>query len=172
MAGDRRRPHQYDFRAPVEQPLEFGHAALRDRRVHDRCGEDPIPVVERPFVVEPLIERVDDGARQFGVVGESDLEQTGQRREHQRGIETEFVEQRQPGLGGAELLAGTYRLSGQFSQRLAFRVVAGEVFGERPGPRDDFEGGVRDVVTDDVVDGDLRAPIHLHVLKESVVLLG
>ena len=52
----------------------------------------------------------------------------------------------------------------------ALGVALLEVLLLRTRGRHDLEGGVGDVVADLVVDGDFGAPVHLHVLDETVVL--
>ena len=54
-----------------------------------------------------------------------------------------------------------------FLSGLPFEVVL-----LRPGGGHDLEGRVGDVVADLVVDGDLGAPVDLHVLDEALELLG
>ena len=83
-------------------PLELLDRLVDDRQRDDRRGEDPVLEVERPLLVHPLVERVDDRVGGDRVVGEAFLEQAGQRRPHHRPVDALLVHQHHAGLGVEE----------------------------------------------------------------------
>ena len=148
--------------------IAFSTIGRRD----DRRGEDPVLVVERPLLVDPLVERVDHGVGQLGVVPQALLEQAGQRREHQGPVDAQLVHQLEAGAGLAERGDGPHRLADQLPVRLALGVAVPEVLllGARPGH--DLEGRVRDVLADRALDHDLRAAVDLDVVDGAAVPVG
>ena len=161
QAGHRRGPHEDGPGAPVQHPLELGDALVEHARAHDRRAEDAALVVVAPLVVEPVVEGPDGHDGEVGVVLETLLHQARQRREHETGVHTLFVEQGQPVGRVAERRDGAHRLAGELPQRLPLRVlgrVEGHV-GTRSGHH--LEGGVRDELGDGVADHELLAPVDL-----------
>ena len=110
--------------------------------------------------------------RRQRIVAQALLEQAGQSRPHERPVDPELVHQLQPRFRVAIGRNGANRFAHDLPARLALRVPLLEVLLLRPGRRDDFEGRVRDVVADDVADGDLRPTLHVHVLDESSYSAG
>src|SRR5690606_23223608 len=64
-----------------------------------------------------------------------------------------------------------HRLAEDLAPALALRVAVLEVVLHGARPRDHIEGRVRDVLADLAADGDLGAPVDLHVLDDALVLL-
>ena len=58
--GDGRGPHEDRLGAALDHPLELLDRLVDDRQRDHRGGEDPVLEVERPLLVHPLVERVDD----------------------------------------------------------------------------------------------------------------
>ena len=87
-------------------------------RVITGVGEDAVLEVERPLLVHPLVERVDDDVGRLGVVGEALLEQAGQGRPHDRPVDAELVHQLEPGPGSKNAAGDSmYRGGGMSSRR-------------------------------------------------------
>ena len=74
-------------------------ACVDDAQVDDRRREDPVLVVERPVLVHPLVEGVDDGVGGRRVVAQALLEQAGQGGPHEGPVDAQLVHQLEPGLG-------------------------------------------------------------------------
>jgi hypothetical protein len=87
------RAHEDDPGAAFEHPLELGDHLLEDGQGDDGRGEDAVLVVEAPLLVQPLVDRVDGGVRQVAIVGEGVLDEVGDRREHQRALHAELIEE-------------------------------------------------------------------------------
>ena len=168
--GTRRRPDQDHACTALEQPLQFLDGAVDDAQRDDRSREDSFLVVERPVLVHPLVEGVDHGVRRQRIVAQALLEQAGQGRPHQGTVDTELVHQRQPRLRIVVGRKGPNCFTHDLPARLAVRVPLLEVLLLRPGGGDHLESRVRDVVTDDIADGDLRPPLHVDVLDVALIL--
>ena len=91
--GHRRRAHEDGLGATLDDPFEFLDRLVDDRQRDDRRGEDPVLEVERPLLVHPLVERVDDDVARDRIVGEAFLEQARQRRPHHRPVNALVVHQ-------------------------------------------------------------------------------
>ena len=85
------------LRPALDHPLELLDGPLDDGQGDDRGGEDPALVVELPGLVDPLVEGVDDGVDELGVVPHPLLDQAGQRGEHEGPVEALLVHQLEPG---------------------------------------------------------------------------
>ena len=107
---------------------------------------------------------------EVGIVAHPLFEQAGECGEHQRAVETQFIEMRQPGLGIASPLRTFDRFAEYLPQRLSVGIAGTVVLLLRPGRRHDFKCRVRDELGDLVVDGDLGAAVDLHVLDRVGVL--
>ncbi len=129
----------------------------------DRRGEDAVVVVERPVLVHPLVERVDDRMGQHDVVGGALLDQAGKGRIHDALVDTQFVHQldarRRRLIGGNDV----HCLADELTEVQAFGIVAEEVVLGAAGPCHPLEGRVRDHVADVVLDDELRSPVDLDV---------
>ena len=147
-------------------------ALLDDRQGDHRRGEDAVLVVERPRLVDPLVQRVDDGVDQLGVVAHPLLDQAGERREHQRAVDALLVHQLDAGAGLAERRDRPHRLAEDLAAALALGVADAEVVLLRARPGHDVEGGVRDVVADLAADDDLGAAPDLDVVDGALVAVG
>ena len=156
VTGHRRGPDQDGLGAALQAPLEFLEGAVDVAQVDDRGGEDAVLVVELPGLVHPLVQRVDDVEDQVGVVLESLLDEAGQRREHQRVVQAEAVEDLEARRGVAERGDGLHRLAHHLAEALAAAAVP-EVLLLGAGSGDHLERRVGDVVADDVADHDLGA---------------
>ena len=66
--------------------------------------------------MEPLVEGADGDLREQGVVQQSLLDQTGQRREHQRGVDALRIQELQTGSGLPERRNGSHRLPGELAE--------------------------------------------------------
>ena len=156
----------------LDAPLELLDRLLDDRQRDHRSGEDAVLVVESPHLVEPLVERVDDDVDGDRIVGETLLDEAGQRREHQRAVDAELVHHLEARSGLEEGRDGAHRLAEQFALALAVGVAELEVFLPRARLGDDRERRVRDVVADLAPQRNLGAAVDLDVLDEVLVLLG
>ena len=160
-------------RAPRStHPLELLDGLLDDGQGDDRRGEDAVLVVERPGLVHPLVEGVDDGVDQLGVVAHALLDQAGERREHEGAVEALLVHQLDPGLGLPERRDRAHRLAEDLAPALALGVAVPEVVLLGAGAGHDVEGGVGDVVADLAPDDDLRAALDLDVVDGALVAVG
>ena len=170
QSGNRGRPNQDRAGTPFEHPVQFFDRLLDDRQGDDRSGEDPALEVERPCLIQPLVQGVDDRVCRFGVIPEPLLDQAGQRRVHHRLVDALFVEQRQPGSRLTHRGGCLDRLAQDLPVALAFRVAVVEVvlLGARRG--DLIEGRVGNVIADLPQGGDLRAAVDLDVADRTVVL--
>ena len=176
--GHRRHPDQEDLPAALVDVLELldrGVVAVRER--DDRRRVDGVGVDERPVLVHPLVQRVDDGDGHVGVVGHAFFEHARERRPQQRAVDAHLLHELEPGLRVEEgvdaghddhLRAAGSRHSGgpAVHAPAALRdVVAGGA-----GRRDLHERRVRDVVADRVPDRDLLPPVDVDVLDDTLVL--
>ena len=99
----RRHADQEDLGAALVDVLE-----LLERRVgaggqaDDRRRVDGVGVDVGPVLVHPLVEGVDDGDGEVGVVGDALLEHAGQRRPQQRAVDAHVLHQREARLGVEE----------------------------------------------------------------------
>ena len=126
------------------------------------------------MLVHPLIQCVDDGAGSVGIAGEPLFDHAGQRRPQERAIDAHVLHQRQPWLGIEEGIETGHRPHLVPLDGLARGgpEAGGRVLTESAGHRDPAEGGVRDVITDRVPDGELGASVDVDVLDDAVVLTG
>ena len=122
--------------------------------------------------MQPLVEGVDGGVDELGVVTHPLLEEARQRREHEGPVEAELVHQFEPGPRLLEGRDGAHGLAHDLAIGLPFGVSVAEVLLLGPGPGDHVERGVGDVVADGAADHDLGPPVDLDVLNGALVLLG
>lgn len=155
---------------PLQHPLQLGDGALGDGQVDDRRGVDPALVVEAPLVVEPLVEGVDEHLGAHRVVHEADLEQRGERREVDDGLDVHAVHQGEAGVAVGELGDGPHG-SHDLAIALALGVATREVLGRGARLGDDLEGGVGDVVGDLAPHDHLGAAVDLGQADQPLVLL-
>src|ERR1035437_6853748 len=111
-----------------------------------RRGEDAVLVVEGPRLVHPLVQCVNGGVDQFGIVAQALLEEAGQGGEHEGLVEPELVHDLEPRARLPECGDGLHRLADDLPGRLALGVAAPEARLLGSGPRDHVEGRVRDVL--------------------------
>ena len=169
-AGHRRRADQHGTGAALQAPFEFFERAVDDGQGDHRGGEDAVLVVERPLLVHPLVERVDDVVGHLRVVLHALLDQAGQRREHQRVVDAELVHDLQPRARLAEGGDGLHRLAQDLAVALALRAVAEVVLlGARTGHH--LERRVGDVLADVAADHDLGATADLHVVDDALAVV-
>ena len=147
-AGDRRGADQHGAGAALDHPLELLDRLLHDGQRDHRRGEDAALVVELPGLVHPLVEGVDHGVDQLGIVPHALLHQAGQRGEHQGAVDALLVHELDAGRRLAEGRDGPHRLAEDLAAALALRVAVAEVVLLRAGPGHHVEGGVGDVVAD------------------------
>ena len=171
-AGHRGGTDQDRTGAALDRPVQLLDRLLDDGQRDDRRGEDAVLVVEPPHLVEPLVQRVDDDVDGDRVVAQPLLDEAGQRREHQRAVDSEFVHQLQPRFGLEEGRDGPHRLTEQLALALALRVAELEVLLPSARLGDVGERGVRNVIGDLTLDRDLGAAVDLDVLDDVLVLLG
>ena len=170
VTGHRRRPDQDGLGAALQTPLEFFECAIDAGQVDDRSGEDAVLVVELPGFVHPLVQRVDDVEDEVGIVLQSLLHQAGQRREHQRVVQAERVEDLEAGRGVTERRDGLHRLAHHLAEALAAATVP-EVILLGTRPRDHLERRVGNVVADHVANHDLGAAADVDVIDDALAVL-
>jgi hypothetical protein len=113
---------------------------------------------------------VHDCVNHLRVVAHALFEQAGERRKHQRAIDSELVHQFESRSRFAKRGDAAHRLARQFAHRLPLGVaVFVEVF-VRTGARNDLERGVRDVIADRPAHDDLGAATHAYVVDRVLVL--
>ncbi len=168
----RGRADQDGPRPALDDPVQFLYGLLDDGQADHRGGEDPVLVIERPHLVQPLVERVHDHVDELRVVPHALLEKAGQRREHQRPLDQQLIHELQARGRLAEGGDGAHRLAEDLPARFALGVARGEVLLHRTRARDHLEGGVGDVLADLPADRDLGTAVDLHVLDRARVLLG
>jgi hypothetical protein len=151
----------------LQTPFEFFERAIDDGQRDHRGRKDAVVIVELPCLIHPLVKSVDHVVDQVGVILHPLLDQAGQRWEHQRVIQAEFVHHLQPGSGITEGWDGLHWLTDHLAVGLAATAGA-EVFLLSTGPRHDVEGGVRDVFADVVAHHDLCPAAHLHILDSPL----
>ena len=88
----RRRAHEHTGGAPLQHPLQLPNGVVHDTRRDDRRGEDAALVLEGPFVDHPLVQGVDGGGAQIGIVTHALLDQAGQRGQHEGVLHALLVE--------------------------------------------------------------------------------
>jgi hypothetical protein len=120
--------------------------------------------------VQPLVEGVDGGERQVGVVHQIDLQHAGQRRENQSAVNGELVQHVQARLGLAKRRNRAHGLTGDLPKGFAFWIVPRHIVTKGARTGDHFERGIGNVVADDVADGDLGASVDLDIADGAVVL--
>ena len=170
VTGHRRRADQHGAGAALQAPFEFFERALDDRQRDHRGGEDAVVVVERPCLVHPFVERVDDVVGHLRVVLHALLDQAGQGGEHQGVVDAELVHDLQPRARFAEGGDGLHRLAQDLAVGLALRAVAEVVLlGARLG--DLLERRVGDVLADVAAHHDLGATADLHVVDDVLALV-
>ena len=154
---------------PLDHPFELLDGALHDGQCDDRRGEDPPLVVEGPRLVEPLVEGVDGGMGEFGVVPHPLLHQAGQCREHEGPVDALLVHQLEPGRRVAEGGDGLHGLAEDLPSALAVGVPVPEVvlLGTRTGHH--LERRVRDVLADLTPDDDLGPAVQVDVVDGAPV---
>ena len=170
ITGHRRRADQHGAGAALQTPFELFERAVDDRQGDHRRGEDAVLVVERPLLVHPLVERVDDVVGHLRVVLHPLFDQAGQGREHQRVVDAEFVHHLQSRGRLTERRDRLHRLAENLAVGLALRAVA-EVILLRTRLGDDREGRVRDVFADVAAHHDLGAAANLHVVDGALAVL-
>jgi hypothetical protein len=94
-----------------------------------------------------------------------------QRGEHQGAVDALLVHQRQPGGGLSKRRDRLHRFSEDLPPALPVRVAHPEVLHLCPGPGDDVERGVGDVVADPATYDNFGAPPYLDVVDGSLVPL-
>ena len=171
-ARHRRGADQHGLGAALDHPLELLDRLVHDRQRDHRRGEDAALVVELPGLVHPLVERVDHGVDQLGVVPHALLDQAGERGEHEGAVDALLVHQLDPGRRLAERRDRPHRLAEDLAAALALGVAVAEVVLLRAGPGDHVEGGVGDVVADRAPHHDLRAAPHVDVVDGALVAVG
>ena len=154
----------------VEAPLQFDNRLVNDGQGDDRCGEDPVLVVEGPLIVDPFVERVDYRVGQVRVVPHALLEEAGQGGEHERPVEAQLVQVRQAGFGGPGPFRAGDRFAEDLPEALAVRVSSPIEVLLGAGRGDNFERRIRDVLGDFSVDGDLGPAVDLHIGDGAAVL--
>ena len=132
---------------------------------------DAILVAEAPVLQHPLVERVDDGRRQLGVLGRGVLDEVGQRRVVDAGIDTLTVEFGDAVLGVARTRRGVDAAAGHLPHGQSLGVLAGVELLVRAGRGHPVERRVGHVVGDLVQDRDARMPADLNELHRLLVLL-
>ncbi len=145
-------------------------ASLTIGSVMTGVGKMRPSIVECPVLVHPLVQRVHHHVRRPGVHGQPLFEQAGERRPHERAVDAELVHQREARLGREERLGRADGITHEFTPGLALRVAVLEELLGGPGATHDVEGGVRDVLRDDIADCDLRPAVDLDVLDQPGVL--
>ena len=165
-------PYEDGLGATLEHPCELLERLLHDRERDDRRREDAVLVVERPFLVHPLVQRVDGRVRQFGIVPHALLEQAGERGEHERAVDPQLVHQLQARSRLPEGRDAAHRLADELAVRLALGVPVAEVLLLGTGSGHDFERRVGDVVADRAPDHDLGAPVQVDVVDGALVAVG
>jgi hypothetical protein len=98
------------------------------------------------------------------------FDQAGQRGEHQRVVDAEFVHDLEPCARLAEGRYRLHRLTQDLAVGLALRAVT-EVVLLRTRLGDDFERRVRDVLADVPAHHDLGAAAHLHVVDDPLAVV-
>ena len=151
--------------------MQFLDRLVDQRQADDGCGEDAVLVIERPVLVHPLVEGVDDGVGEDHIVGGAFLDEAGERRVHHAAVNAQLVHQLEAGrrrlVGGDDI----HCLADELAEVQAIGVVAEEVVlgAARPGhPR---ERRVGNHVADVVLDDELGSPIDLDVADLSAVFL-
>ncbi len=158
-APDRGRANQDDFGTTLEHPVELTARLVDDAEVDHRRGEHPVVVVEGPVLGHPLVECVDNGVDGARVVVHPLLQEAGQGRPDEGPVDAQLVEELDAGLGVTVAGVGPHALAQGLPAGLTLRVALLEVLLLGAGGSHDLERGVRDVVADLVVDGDLGASI-------------
>ena len=158
--------------APRQHPLQLLDGLLDDRQGDDRRREDPSLVVERPVLVHPLVEGVDDGVGGLGVVAEALLDQAGQRRPQEDAVDALLVHELQPGTGLTEGGQRDDGLAKDLAGRFPLGVAPLEVLLLGPGSRHLLEGRVGDVVADAPLHRDLGAALDVDVVDHALVPTG
>ena len=113
---------------------------------------------------------MDDVEDQLRIILEPFLDEAGQRREHDRVVEAEPVENLDAGFGVAERGDGLHRLAHHLAVTLAAAAVP-EVLLLRAGTGDDLEGRVGDVVADVVAHHDLGAALDVDVVDDALAVV-
>ena len=170
QAGHGGRSDQDELGAPFGDPVELLDGLVHDGQGDHRCGEDPVLVVERPLLVHPLVERVHHGVGGLGIGGETLLQHAGQGRPHDGAVESLFVHELEARSGLEEGLRRPHGLTEDLAAALPLRVPVLEEVLLRTRLGHDAEGRVRDVLRDDVLDGQLVATVDLHELDQVAVL--
>jgi hypothetical protein len=150
---------------------ELREGVVDDAERDDRRGEDPVLVVERPGLVHPLVQRVDHDLDQLGVVLHPLLDEAGERREHERPVDTELVHQLEARRRLTERRQRANGVADELAVALPLGVAAPVVLLLRAGRRHHVERGVGDVLADLAAHHDLGATIDLDVLDRLLVLL-
>ncbi len=171
VSRHRRRADEHRSGSSRHHPVQLLDRLLDDRQADHRNGEDAALVVEAPFLVEPLVQRVHDDVDQRRIVAHPLLDETGQRREHERTLDAQLVHQLQAGAWLAECGDGLHRLTEDLAAALAVRIAVLEVVLHRAGLGDHRERGVGDVLADLPADRDLGPTVELHVLDRVLVRL-
>ena len=128
------------------------------------------------MLVHPLVECVDDGHGDVGIVGDTAFEHAGERRPEQGAVDAHVLHEGQPRLRveervdarhGADLREAHLRITG-----CGLAVTLGDVTAVASRHSNLPERGVGDVLADLVPDGELGAAMDIDVLDNSLVLPG
>ena len=168
--GHRPRVDQHGPRTPLDAPVEFGNCLVHVGQRDDRGREDPSPIVERPFLVEPFVVGVHDGMGELDVIGHPLLQHAARGGEHDTGLDALGIEQLQAFLRAPEGVRTGNRV-GQLPKRFTIRVDAAEIVRPRSGRCDDVVGGVGNRVGQLALDHELRLTVDLYPFDRALVLL-
>ena len=172
VAPRRSGPDEHDPGAALHAPLQLLDRLVDHRQRDDRRREDAVLVVERPGLVDPLVEGVDHGVAHVGVVPHALLDEAGQGREHEGAVDALLVHQLEPRSRLAERGDRRHGLAEDLAPALAIGVAEAEVVLLRAGAGDHLEGRVRDVLADGAAHDDLRPTAHVDVVDRALVPVG
>ena len=170
---DGRNAQQEDLGAPLVDELELLEGAVEYSEADDRGRVDRVRSHVAPVLVHPLVEGMDDGRGGIGIVGEPLLDRTGECGPEQRSIDAHLFHQLQTGLGIEERIDARHDhhlLPRSTSDRREPAASFGDVQAHGAWRGHLHEGGIGDVVADQIADRQLGAAVDVDVLDDPVVL--
>ena len=155
-----------------EGGLQLAHGVVRVDERDVRGGEDAVPVVEAPVLVQPAVEGPEGGHERRRVVDQRLLHAHAERREEEGGLEALGVHDLQAGVAVAVGGVDRVQLAEQVGHSGGLGVAAPEVLVERPRLADRVERRVRDEPVDLAADQEALAPVDRRPLHGALGELG